>query len=207
MKKVNKNVEIKDRALFVQRLVAYIIDIVLVSVVASIIAMPFIDSDAISKLNESTSEVIEKYSKGEIDSEAYLSETVNISYQTARKTGIQSLIIVFLEILYFIVYQFYNGGQTLGKKLLKIKIVSVDEQLSMNQIIFRSLIINSILLDMILIGFITFASQSVYYYGTVCFDLIQYIIILISVFMIMFSKSGMGLHDRITHTYVVKANS
>lgn len=196
-----------NKALFIQRLAAYIIDILLISLIASIFSMPFIDSDAINKLNESSIEIMEKYSQGEIDEATYLSETVNISYQMARKTGIQSLILVFLEILYFVVYQFYRGGQTIGKKLLKIKVVSLNEELSINQIIFRSLIINSILLDMILIGFITFASQNIYYFGTVCFDVIQYGVILISVFMIMFSKSGMGLHDKIARTCVVKVNN
>lgn len=206
MKKNEKDYK-KDKALFIQRLAAYIIDILIVSVVASMLSIAFIDSDAINKLSENSVEIMDKYTKGDINEKTYLSETANISYQMARKTGIQSLIIVFLEILYFIVYQFYKGGQTIGKRLLKIKVVSLNEGFSMNQMIIRVLIINSILLDMILIGFVTFAPQNIYYYGTVCFELIQYTIILISVFMVMFSKSGMGLHDIITHTRVVKINN
>ena len=74
----------------------------------------------------------------------------------------------------------------------------------MNQMIFRSLIINSILVEMIVLGFIILASSDVYFYGVGIFEGIQYLVMLISVFMVMFREDGRGLHDLIAHTKVVK---
>ena len=89
---------------------------------------------------------------------------------------------------------------------MKIKVVSIDGELSINQVMFRSLIIDMILLDMIVFGFVVFAPKNIYFYGTLFLEMIEYIIIFISVVMICFSKNRRGLHDIITHTEVVKIN-
>lgn len=195
-----------DKALFIQRVAAYLIDMIIIMMVASLVASPFIDSKSVTKLNESSAEIIDKYMKEEISEKTYFSEAMSISYQMAKQNGIYSLITIFLNILYFVVYQFYNNGQTIGKKLLKIKVVAEDGELSMNQMIFRSLIINSILVQMILMGFVIFASQRVYLSTTLILELLQYTIILVSGFMIMFNKSGKGLHDMIVHSRVIRTN-
>ena len=134
-----------EKALFVQRFLAFLLDIVLVSVVASFISYPFLDMDSIQKLNESSVEVMENYTNGKIDEKEYFNESSTISYELARKQGVNTLVIIFLNILYFVVYQIKNNGQTLGKQILKIRVVdSSNRDLSMNQMIFRALIINSI---------------------------------------------------------------
>ena len=56
-----------EKALFVQRFLAFLLDIVLVSFVASFISYPFLDMDSIQKLNESSVEVMENYTNGKID--------------------------------------------------------------------------------------------------------------------------------------------
>lgn len=202
-----KKKEVTNKALFIQRFLAFIIDVVLVSTIASCIVTPFMDSKSILKLNESANEVAEKFVNQEIDVDTYFSEVMNITYQMARKNGLLSIVSLFLEILYFVVYQFYQNGQTIGKKLLKIKVVSNDEHdLTMNQMIFRSLIINSILCEMIVVGFMVFASRSVYFCGVGIAEVLQYVVLLISAFMVMFSKSGCGLHDLIAHTKVIRTD-
>ncbi len=194
-----------NRALFIQRFGAFIIDILIISSIASLISYPFLDSKSINKLNDNTNEVIEKYSSGEIDVNTYVDEVKGISYQMAKQEGIVSLVTLFLSILYFVVYQYYNSGQTIGKKILKIKVVSNDDRdLTMNSFIFRSLIINSILIDMISFTIVIFGSETVYFYGVALCSFIKYILLLICAFMVMWSKSGQGLHDKLAHTNVVK---
>lgn len=196
-----------EKALFVQRFLAFLIDIVLVSVVASFISYPFLDMDSIQKLNESSIEVMENYTNGKIDEKEYFNESSTISYELARKQGVNTLVIIFLNILYFVVYQIKNNGQTLGKQILKIRVVdSSHGDLSMNQMIFRALIINSILLDMISFGVLIFANQSSYFYGVSFLMFIQFCILSVSTFMIMFGKNRRGLHDLVAHTDVVRCN-
>lgn len=196
-----------EKALFVQRFLAFLLDIVLVSFVASFISYPFLDMDSIQKLNESSVEVMENYTNGKIDEKEYFNESSTISYELARKQGVNTLVIIFLNILYFVVYQIKNNGKTLGKQILKIRVVdSSNRDLSMNQMIFRALIINSILLDMISFGVLIFANQSSYFYGVSFLAFIQFCILSVSTFMIMFGKDRRGLHDLVAHTDVVRCD-
>lgn len=192
------------KALFIQRFVAYCIDIIIVSFVISIVALPFYNDKEMNKYEEKSNELVEKYTTNKISVEKFMLESANISYQMARSNGIISLATIIFEILYFVVYQLYNGGQTLGKKLMKIKIVSTKGELTMNQIMFRALIINSIMLELISFGFMLFSSKEVYFIGVGIFDIIQTIIIVVSALLIMYSKKSRGIHDLVTHTEVLK---
>ncbi|MDD6264427.1 MAG: RDD family protein [Bacilli bacterium] len=195
-----------EKALFVQRFIAFLLDIFILSSIASLISYPFLDAKSIDKLNKNSSEVIEKYTTGEIDMDTYVDEVKGISYQLSQKQGVVSLVTLFLAVLYFIVYQYYNNGQTIGKKLMKIKVVSsTDKEITMNSFIFRSLIVNSILVDMISFAIVIFGNETAYFYGVAICGIIKYTLLLICGFMVMWSKSGLGLHDRIAHTTVVKA--
>lgn len=196
-----------EKALFIQRFAAFILDVSIVSMVASMIAYPFLDMNSIDKLSESSTQIVEDYMKQEISIEEYTNESISVSYEMARKQGILSLITIFLNILYFVVFQIKNDGQTIGKKLLKIKVSSNDgNQLTMNQMIFRSLVINSILIDMVNFCVLLFTNQMAYFYGVGILSMIRFTIIAASGFMVMFSEKRQGIHDLIAHTDVVKCD-
>lgn len=197
--------KLSEKSLFLQRFLAFIVDTLFVVLISSLIAFPFVDNASVEKLNMEMQEVSENYINSEIDINTYLAEYSSVVYQLSRKNGVVSFITIFIEILYFIVYQLYNKGQTLGKKLLKIRVESVDDgELTMNQMIFRVIIINSILYGFVSFALSIFASQSTYFYGILIFELIQYLVLLISGLMIMFGKRG--LHDLVSHTKVVRIN-
>ena len=195
------------RGLFMQRLLAFAIDIFLVSFLASLLCMPFLDYDSIDTLKENASQIMVDYEDGNIDTETYISSANSILYRLAQKQGPLTLATIFLNILYFVVYQFYYKGQTLGKKLLRIKVVSADsKELTMNNYIYRSFIINSVLTDIIIFTFVVFASQQVWFAGTLMFAAINYIILFVCAVMIIFSKDGRGLHDLVGNTKVIECS-
>lgn len=196
----------EEKALFVQRLAAFIIDIFLISCVASLFSYPFLDNKSINSLTENATELIESYSKGDIDIDTYTSEVKGVTYELAKKQGVTSLITITLSVLYFVVYQYKKQGQTFGKKLLKIKVVSSDkDKLTTNNYVIRALIINSILVDLIGLTFVVFGNVDTYFYSNMVCGFIRYGLLLTCAFMVMWSKSGMGLHDRLAHTMVVRA--
>ncbi len=202
MGKKVKESDIK-KALFTQRLFAFLIDVLIVYVIASFISMPFIDSKESTKLSNEAIEIRDKYMNGELSVNSYVSQFSSISYKIAWNTGVYSLITIVIEILYYIVYQLYNGGQTIGKKIMKTKIVSDIGNLEMNQMIFRSFLANFILLNIISFVFMLFTSKSTYFYAISFFEVIQYIIVFISIFLVMYTNDGRSLHDRFTKTRVI----
>ena len=194
----------QKKAMFLQRFFAFIIDMLIVSFIVSLVTTPFVDTKKISKLEEKSIEVVQKFQNREVDTKIYLEEYANIYYKLARNSGIVSLITILFNVLYFVVYQIYAKGQTLGKKLLKIKIVSNDGELFMNQMIFRAFIANFILFDIINFGIMLFSPKSIYLYLTVFVEIIQLVITFISIIMIMKREDGFAVHDRLAHTMVVR---
>ena len=195
----------KENALFIQRAIAFLIDSMIILIVATVISIPFYDNENIEKLNDSGNELAEKYVDKKIDTNTYIVEMIDINYEIAKKSGFVTIITLFLEVLYFVCYQFYKKVQTLCKKIMKIRVKDKDDNdLSMNQLIYRSMIINSVLVGMISIALVIFANKYVCFYGTVTMNLIQYLVVIISAIMIMFSRNSRGLHDIICNTKVVR---
>lgn len=206
-KKEKKEYDERDKqkkAMFLQRFFAFIIDMLIVSFIVSLVTTPFVDTKKISKLEEKSIEVVQKFQNREVDTKIYLKEYANIYYKLARNSGIVSLITILFNVLYFIVYQIYAKGQTLGKKMLKIKVVSNDGELFMNQMIFRAFIANFILFDIINFGIMLFSPKSIYLYLTVFVEIIQWIIVIVSIIMVMNREDGCAVHDRLAHTMVVR---
>jgi len=196
----------KKKAYFLQRFIAFIIDMVIVSFVASLITSPFINQDKVEKLENETMEVFEKIQLDGSNQEEYLSRYYDIYYKTSRESGITTLAVITLSVVYFVVYQTRSKGQTLGKKLMKIRVVSDERELTYNQMIFRSFLSNSILLNMILFVFMLFGDSVRFFYVSGVLSMIQYIITFISALMIMNRKNGCAIHDKIAHTKVLREN-
>lgn len=202
---VEKKSTISDsNASFVQRLGAYLIDMFLIFLISSIVTMPFTSSNNYEKLSEEANSVVEEYTNGKIDMNTYMNRVSSISYDMARETGLSSIIMIAVYVLYFIVYQYYNKGQTIGKKLMKIRIESVDsEQLSINVMLVRAFIINSILVNLIVLTISILGNRDVYTTGVSIFQLIQYVVLFVIALMVLSRKDKRGLHDIICHTKVV----
>lgn len=195
----------KTKAYFSQRLVAFIIDMLFVTIVASLLSGPFIDSEKIQKYEKQEKEIMEKYTKQEISPDDYLASYEDIFYKLTRDTGILSIITILLEVIYFVVFQVANGGQTFGKKIMKIKVVSEDGNLDMNQMICRALLSNFILVNILTFIFLLFTSKNIYFVTSLLLQAVQYLIMFISVIMILSKSSGCAIHDKLAHTKVVQA--
>ncbi len=76
---MKKNNETKN-ALFVQRLLALLLDAFLVSFAASLIVSPFLDAEKVGNIEKQVPEVMEKYLAGEIQEDQYCAEDSNLYY-------------------------------------------------------------------------------------------------------------------------------
>ena len=89
---------------------------------------------------------------------------------------------------------------------MKIRVVSKDGDLSMNQMIFRTFISNFVLINIIGFIFMLFSNKDVYFYVIMSTSLIQYLIVIISIFGIVNKKDGCAIHDKLVHTEVIREN-
>lgn len=192
-----------QKAYFFKRFLAYLIDIILVSIVATIIALPF-RTESIEKVDNQIIEVTQKALQGKIKTEAYTTQLNELAYQKAKLDGISNIIIILISVLNFIVYQGITKGQTIGKKLLKIKIVKINgNELTFNDLIFRNLLNNFIFFDILLAVF-ALIGRKPYIYGYRSINIVETILLIVSVFMIAIRKDGRSVMDLLTNTMVVK---
>lgn len=197
----------EENAYFIKRLGSLILDMIIVSTVVSMLTFFVNNNSNYEKLTKEYNDVMEQAMDKKTSPKEYkklLSKASDISYDLSKQTVVVSFVSLTMYILYFIVFQFYNKGQTIGKKLMKIKIESNDgKDLTMNQLAVRSLIINSILANLILLAVIILGSKDVYFVSSTTVSMIQYIIIFTTAIMILFRKDKRGLHDVITNTKVI----
>ena len=196
--------EIKN-ATFIQRLGAFIVDMIIIGLILSIFTTFTVDVDNYEKISNELVEIEEQYLNGDISPTTYISKSMDINYDISRETGLVSIIGVALSILYFVVYQVKKNGQTIGKKIFKIKLVSNNEkELNTNQVAVRSLIINSILADILLITLTLLGTKNIYVIGSLTVEFITYILLFISAIMVLSRKDKRGLHDIVANTKVIK---
>lgn len=191
-------------AQFNKRFFAYIIDIFIVLVIANLITMFIPISEKTQDYYKELQATQKKMYDKEIDVKEYTDIVLEDNYNISKGTVLISLTSIIIYILYFVVYQVYNNGQTVGKKLMKIKVKSItDESLSINTMLFRALIIYGIAANIINLILILLLKKELYLSISNTISIIQSLIVIISVFMILFSKQKRGIHDIITKTEVV----
>ena len=190
-------------ASFMKRLLAYLIDTVIVAFLFAIVVSG-IKNDKISNLQKQLSEVQNKYLSQEITGSDYLGQMAEINYDLEKSSVLSNTIYVIILIGYFGVFQFWNNGQTLGKKIMKIKVVENDKRPSFMAIFVRSFIINQIFVNILSILLVFTIKDYAYYIATIIISLVNMLIILVSALMILYRKDKMGLHDMVSHTRVVE---
>ncbi|MCI5966954.1 MAG: RDD family protein [Tenericutes bacterium] len=200
-----KDTNTLDKPYFFPRAIAYIIDVLLVSIVCTGVLLLIPKNDTYEQYYKEYEQIQSDFISEKIDSREYLDKSKDIIYGLNSNNVISMIVEVVLIILYFIVFQFYNKGQTLGKKLMKIRVVSVKNgELSLDQVTYRALIVNSILFNILAIGAVLFAGKSYYYYAYSGIQLLSSTVFFITILMILFRKDGRGLHDVIAGTKVIQ---
>ena len=241
-----------------RRIGAYLIDIILVSLIATILsANKYINKDyekytnvyngyidKYEKYNEYYEELENSYKDNTITqkeynnlltySEEYIKELINsyddkkitkdeyeiilndtntiyskietnYSYKLLKYSIMTTIISLMCILFYFVVIQFYFDGKTLGKKIMKLKVVSNnDKELGLVNYLVRSLIVNEVFINVLnIVLLIVLSKNSFIAYNKIIY-VITYILEMIIIFMIVFDKNNRGLHDYISNTKVIE---
>ena len=197
------------KALFSQRFVAFMIDLILVSFITSLVTAIIPTNSSIDKLYDQQVKIVENYTNQKITMQEYVNQLVDINYDIAKQTGIITLVSIAISLLYYVLYVYRNDGQSIGKKMMKIKIQKKDKdkELTMNDLLFRTMILQGTLVSIIGFCTILFLDKDTYLATNSLLNLIQYSILIISFFLVAFTKERQGLHDMVAKTEVVCTNN
>lgn len=191
------------KASFVKRFGAFVIDTFILSFVFSLISMGFATDT--KDINNELTDALEQFEEKEITIEEYSDKVNEINYELQKKSLVPNILNVILYVGYFVVFGYLNKGQTLGKKLCKIKVVNnKEDKPSIWNMIVRSLFIYGVVTLLYSIIFVNILNKNMFSYGNVIVTYVESIFMIIAFFMTLYRKDGKGLHDMMAKTKVIE---
>lgn len=190
--------------MFKKRAFAYLIDVLIVVVILIIVDGFIPMSNNYINLNNELVQVSDNFVKNEISFSTYFNQMCGINHSMDKEIFFVSLIDVVISIFYFIVLPLYNKGQTFGKKLMKIKIVEDGKMLFSNSLIIRYFLMSGFGVSFINLCTVYFVND--FYYNVLGLILLflQFLVVIISVFMVLYRNDRKSLPDLIAGTKVIE---
>ncbi len=189
-----------------KRIVAYIIDYLLITLVSTaLVYITFINPryDEYVEASKNYNAVAEQYYKQEITAKEFSKQINDLSYELNSNGYVYTIGNIIIIFLYYGVFVYFTKGQTLGKRIMGIKIVSnKGKELKLYNYFIRTFILNGVIMNLCTLIAICF-KESTYitiYTAASNFDMILMIILFL---MILFWKDGRGLHDILAGTKVI----
>ena len=190
-------------ASFFDRLGCYLLDVLLIFAISSVISV-FIPSKG-SDINKEITALTEKYTNGEVGSETFINEYQDLMYNYQKENYLTTVISVGLNFIYFVVFAYFNKGQTIAKKLMNIKVVDnkTEERPKFWQMLVRNVFIYSLLSNVIIL-ILLFTSKNNFIYCYMLVGGFDLMFVMITVMFVLYRKDKRGLHDMMACTKVVK---
>lgn len=201
-----------------RRISAFLIDVFLVTFVSTIFSSisyvnPFIENykvayDEYREIYKSESESVltNPTIKNVVDYSNKMSKQI---YKIDYSMLFNNIYYLVFSFLYFVLFAYFTNGQTLGKKLFKLKVVRQDgEKVKLSNLMLRTLLSGSSIfmgvniIVVIQLLFLMIPQNQAYFYAILFSSMISYIIEIIGL-VLLFSKEHRSLDDIIGSTKVI----
>lgn len=201
-----------------RRISAFLIDVFLVTFVSTIFSSisyvnPFMENykvayDEYREIYKSESESVltNPTIKNVVDYSNKMSKQI---YKIDYSMLFNNIYYLVFSFLYFVLFAYFTNGQTLGKKLFKLRVVRQDgEKVKLSNLMLRTLLsgssifmgVNIIVVIQLLLLMIS--QNQVYFYAILLSSMISYVIEIIGL-VLLFSKEHRSLDDIIGSTKVI----
>ena len=193
-----------------KRVMAFIIDTFIVLIISSSISIigfinPYKDEyeNAYNEYTELVTTIQEEGSG--VDTDTYEDGLIASYYNVNKYNVVRSGISVGCTILYFALLQLLLDGQTLGKKIMKIKVVAnrEDKKLNFGNYLIRTVILNNVIFSILFIVGIYLFDASIYYSYSMVVSYLQMFVLTVIMLMVVLRKDFRGLHDFAAGTKVI----
>lgn len=192
----------------IKRLLAYILDYMFIMFFLGLVSQiriinPYYDRylDSFEKYEE----VVNKMTPDNV-LDIVKSKEFNNNYQDVIKYNVYftiTYVIVFIG--YFGAFQKWNNGQTLGKKILKIRVVDKDGKKNTNwlRMLLRSIILYNLIFEVINVSLAFLLPNNYFAFASIVLRFLSYTVNSLCLLFVLFRKDGRGLHDILSGTEVI----
>ena len=189
----------------IQRIGAYLVDMILLSFFVTMLTFWIPTSEEYKEAVKESNELIDKLLDEDQDFDEYYDKSMRVRYTLDKETIIPTLIQSVLIVGYFATFAYYNNGQTLGKKLFKIKLAPTDDnELNHYRLIGRAIFIEGVLSSILSVIFLLFIKYKQYAITVGVISMLQLLFTIVCLIMVISRKDKKGLHDIIFRTKVIK---
>lgn len=188
-----------------KRFLAYLVDMFIVTIISSMFAEIELINPYLDKY-ESVYQDYTNYVYSATDSmELLTSDTIlDLNYYISYYGVITSIITLIITILYFVVFQYFNKGKTIGKAIMKIKVVNEEgNKPTIVQFLLRSIIINSLVTTLVNSIMVIYLSKDNFLNYSMYVEYVEMGLLFVTCGMIILRNDGRGLHDLFAKTNVV----
>lgn len=188
---------------FSKRLFAYLFDSLILLLIIIIVSILFPNNNMTNLQTELT--VIEQnYIFENIDKTLFFSESFEVMAKMFKESMPTILINILFIIIYYIIIPFYGNYQTLGMKVLNIRILSEkNKPITLSDLVLRNIITNGLGYLMICLGTYYILPSDIFIITVSILGIIQVLLVIISSFMIIYKKNRKGIQDIISDTKVI----
>ena len=179
-----------------KRFFAYLIDVLIIFIIISLVKQIL----PINKYEIELNNLNELYLEQKIGLTEYFNDIPTITHNIDKSNIGINIINTILIIISFIIIPFINKGQTIGQKILKIKILKDD--IKLEDYVGRAVIINGLgyMFFMFIILYLT--NDNIYFILINLLGFFQILVVIINCFMVLYSKNKCGIADKFTNTRI-----
>ena len=187
-----------------KRIIAYILDLFIVALLTSLIFSTSIFEKEREIYLENTTLYQETY-QNYVNKKATAEEVIKSEYDMYHSSSTLLITKAGVTILYFCIIPYFMNYKTLGKKLLKIKIVpNKGNEIKAGHFFARGLITSNVIFDIITILLLLKLPINSWQTSSIIINYISYIFYLLLLETTIMSKDKRGIHDKLFNTKVIE---
>lgn len=186
-----------------KRLVAYLFDLILITVITSIVFI-FIPVKKTNKIEANMDTLVEQYANKKISGVSYFMQMSMLEKEKSEGEIVKISVNVVLLILYYIVVPFFNQASTFGMQILHLKIEGKDKKISLLSLFIRALLMDGLLSTLLLFFGIYVVNSKFYLSYVSILILLQLLALIVNYFMIKYRKDALGLSDILSRSTIIQ---
>lgn len=193
--------------MIIKRILAYAIDVLVISVITAFIYTLPIFSHTQETYMESYNNFLTEYTNY-IENNSTDEKIVDAEYKMVEASSTMLIIEISTTIIYICIIPYFTKGKTIGKKIMKLQIVSNDHKpINPGLFFLRGLISSLIILDIINTLTLLLGSKNTWIEVTATTSLISALIYIVTFQFMLFRKDRRTLHDLIANTKVIEVSA
>ena len=191
--------------MIIKRFLAFLIDFIFIMTFSSLVCeIRFLNPnyDKAYSAGEKYYDLLEDVMNNNVDFDNNM--ITDVIYDVEVNTISNSIIQIVSFVLYYVGFQKWNNGQTIGKKIMKIKVVGKNtDKVSIASYLLRTIILFGLYGEIISIVMIKLCNKDIYLNLMLILNNLVIIMYYVNAFMVILRKDHLGLHDKIAKTRVI----